>query len=242
MGAKKGAASMINEKTKPDTSDLVYTEGQILQVDWRELTGENCDGFRYGEEVCRSAVAEALDIPDAVLEAAELPESLCAINGIVDLYQYEEAIEDACDDAGVDMPFGLNCEMESCQGPMMNFVHTLPDFRGELEDAARLEGNMCLVEFSPENQDKGLPAFGLALCGGGMDMSWDIAGCYVDLGFRPPATVVSRLPKFAGDKLTPRKAKIIQAMQEEAERRILWAQNDIKRLDDILARLEENTP
>lgn len=233
---------MIDEKTTPDTSDLTYTEGQILQVDWSEVVGGDCEGFRSGERVDRSEVAEALNLPESVLELADVPETLCAIDGVVDLDYYQDDIEDVCEDTGDYCPDVSAIEIASAQGPVMNFVYTLPDFRGGLDRAACLGWNTCLVEFSEENQDRGLPAFGLALTGGGSDMSWDIAGSYVALGYRPPATVVSRLPDFAGYKLTPHRAKIIQAMREEAERRILWAKNDINALDDIQARLEENTP
>lgn len=235
---------MIDEKTKPkepDTSDLSYTEGKVLTVDWRELMGEDCEGYRSAEAVDRAEVAEAVELPACVLGVAGVPEELVAINGLVDLYEYQEAIEEAADAVDEYMAADVTVEMDSCQGPMMNYVYTLPHFRGDLDAASKLNGCICLVEFSPENQDKGLPEFGLALTGGGMDLSWVIAGAYVDLGYRPPASVVSRLPEFAGDTMTERKALIIQAMREECERRIQWARNDSKALDHIAAYLKGET-
>lgn len=53
----------------------------------------------------------------------------------------------------------------------------------------------------------------MALTGAGMDFSWDIAGAYVMQGYLPPLQFC-RLPRFAGDKLTTEKAKILAACEE----------------------------
>ena len=53
----------------------------------------------------------------------------------------------------------------------------------------------------------------MALTGAGMDFSWDIAGAYVMQGCLPPLQFCL-LPRFAGDKLTTEKAKILAACEE----------------------------
>lgn len=222
-------------ETKPDTSHLYYADGdeRTLTVDWRELLGEDCEGFTSAESVDREEIAEIIGIADGVLAAAGVPASLPAIGNVVDISEYED---DIYDEAG-EYPSETYIEIEHCEGPMMNYVYPLPRyFSGSLESVTDIEsGCICLVSFSDENQDRGLPQFGLALTGGGMDLRWEIAGAYVDLGFRPPFGVTQGLPDLAGMALTPRNALIIQAMRESAENVRDYANRCMGNLD----RLEE---
>lgn len=94
-------------------------------------------------------------------------------------------------------PEGDECEGEAyAEGPMMNYLWALPD-RGEafeLESAADAIGPLlplCAVEL----QDTGEIA--LALTGGGMDLSWEIAEAYIRLGYLPPFALAP-LPDMAG--------------------------------------------
>lgn len=224
-------------ETKPDTSNLRYCEGHVITVDWQELYGEDCDGFTHAEPLDRDTLAEYMEdeITDEVLAKAGVPETVVAINGIVVMDDYEDAIHDV-----VDLFIETYVQLDCCEGPMMNYVYPLEsiDTLG-LESAANLPGSICLVQFSDGNQDRGLPEFGLALTGGGMDLSWCIAGAYVALGFRPPSGVVSNLPRFAGERMTPIKALILQTMREEQEGVIRRAQSAIKLLGEVAEWLEK---
>lgn len=88
-------------------------------------------------------------------------------------------------------------------GPMMNCVWPLVTGDFDEETAAKLiDLPLCLVEVGG--------AVGLALTGGGMDLSWEIAKAYMVLGYLPPATL--DLPGFAGREFTtPAYVNVIQA-------------------------------
>ena len=229
----------MTTETKPDTSDLMYCDGDehAIIVNWPKLMGEDCEGYRCGESVDRGEIADHLGVTEEQLTRAGVPEHLAAINGTVDISEYEEDIEDETEETPE-----TSIEIDHCEGPMMNYVYPLPPcFRGDAEAAHQLPGGLCLVEFSDENQDMGLPRMGLALTCGGMDCSWEIAGGYVALGFRPPFGVVSRLPDFAGYVMTPTRALVIQAMREEAERMITHGQRALESYDRIAETLRKNS-
>lgn len=87
------------------------------------------------------------------------------------------------------------------EGPMMNYWYALntDDEHGigpytktvdTIEAALRLaHANLCLVQVNGE--------FGLALTGGGMDMTWSIVQAFCQLGYLPP-TAYCNNPGFAG--------------------------------------------
>ncbi|MFA5186593.1 MAG: hypothetical protein WC551_08975 [Patescibacteria group bacterium] len=103
-----------------------------------------------------------------------------------------------CSSCGHKYVVGLGCsecpkcghESDPIDGPMMNYFYPVP-FLGSCEDAAKALGQtcVCVVELSDGTR-------GLALTGGGMDLSWEIARAHVSLGFLPPAWL--RLPRMAG--------------------------------------------
>lgn len=79
---------------------------------------------------------------------------------------------------------------ESSDGPMMNFLYPVAE---EDESTARdwayaiRDLPLCVVEVDGRH--------GLALTGGGMNLSWEIARAFVAIGYRPPVDVVS-LPRM----------------------------------------------
>ena len=77
--------------------------------------------------------------------------------------------------------------------PMMDRLYSLPYFTGDERDAAKLSGPLCLVHLTPEEHPD---EWGLALTGGGMDLSWEICEAYMQLGFLPPAQFAQHLPDY----------------------------------------------
>lgn len=92
------------------------------------------------------------------------------------------------------------CEGYLCsEGPMMNTFWPLPAVEDAEEMAEALVGlPVCLVNIGvgPEDEDE----WGLALTGGGMDLSWELAEAYMRCGYLPPLHMCS-LPTFAGKRL-----------------------------------------
>ena len=77
------------------------------------------------------------------------------------------------------------------EGPMMNYFYPVSDYTpGDMEEwAAKITDlPLCVVEIDGER--------GLALTGGGMDLSWEIAEAFIRLGYYPPTWI--DLPAMSG--------------------------------------------
>jgi len=87
--------------------------------------------------------------------------------------------------------------------PMMNYYY--PVDIDDVEEAARQieDWPLCVVEFSDGST-------ALALTGGGMDLSWEICGAYISLGYLPPAAVCT-LPRMGGWKRDSWRLPILEA-------------------------------
>lgn len=99
----------------------------------------------------------------------------------------------------------------SSEGPMMNFIYPLP---WKNYDAKLLRGPLCLVTYDSEGG--GEHKWGLALMGGGMDLTWEICEAYMRLNYLPPASFAATLPSFAGCGVSERDQWIIAACRESA--------------------------
>ena len=117
------------------------------------------------------------------------------------------------------------------EGPMMSFYYPLPEWERygmDSNEAAKLLKNLplCLVHFVEDD------AYGLALTGGGMDLSWEICEAFMVLGYLPPFHF-SDLPGMAGrgeskkdkwiikgciasaDGIQSRAARVIERLKEQ---------------------------
>lgn len=81
------------------------------------------------------------------------------------------------------------------EGPRMSYFYPLPStYAPSEEDVAKLAHlPLCVVEFT----GGGFEGHALALTGGGMDLTWEIAEAYMVLGFLPPFHY-ARLPAICG--------------------------------------------
>ncbi len=106
---------------------------------------------------------------------------------------------------------GKTVDLPTAEGPMMDYYYGLPGFGTDPETASRTIADLplCLVHF-PE-----LDTWGLALTGGGMDLSWEIAEAYLRLGYVPPFHL-SDLPAMAGRGSSDRDRWIIAGCLEAA--------------------------
>ena len=177
---------------------------------------------------------------------SEKPREFDFSEGYCETWEYYEASD--CQECGKILVFSgeekhryivrrSDCEGYVCnEGPMMNFWYPLPDYFAdvwEIEEAAkRLVGvNLCIVE----NLDDG--EYGLALTGGGMDLSWDICEAYMLLGYLPPVHFCS-LPNFAGMKLTKKNAWIIAGCNRSLRISKEDAQTGLRRMRILRAALK----
>lgn len=173
---------MSDQTTLPpvDTLSTDDVEAKPFSVDWSDVAGEYGDGFDYWEaitcEECGAAIVYGDDHGDVGGEVNGSPEG-CPRHG-----------EDARD---------LYAE-----GPMMNYAYPVTlangwdDRTGDPAEAARaiVDLPLCVVEMNG--------AYYLALTGGGMDLSWEIAAAYVALGNLPPAHFAANLPRMAGNRMS----------------------------------------
>lgn len=109
------------------------------------------------------------------------------------------------------------------EGPMMNYFYPLPSLREGIDAAALaiVDLPLCVVEVDGEQ--------GLALTGGGMDLTWEIAEAHMRLGYVPPFHF-ARLPSFSGLQLDARHKWIIAGCRCSAQitiKRARWAIKDL---------------
>ena len=107
------------------------------------------------------------------------------------------------------------CEGYVCaEGPMMNYFYELPCFdrrRGPVEAAKMIvDLPLCIVCLVDEDE------YGLALTGGGMNLSWEICEAYIVLGYLPPLHFCD-LPVMAGLKLDTRTRWILAGCSRSAD-------------------------
>jgi hypothetical protein len=116
------------------------------------------------------------------------------------------------------------------EGPMMNYWYPVDDWQlnqiGGVEEAAKLIHDlplcMVMVDGNP----------GMALTGGGMDLSWEICEAYTRLGLLPPVHFC-KLPAMAGRGDSARDKYIISACRESLRvqtQRASRALKDLRRL------------
>ena len=114
-------------------------------------------------------------------------------------------------------------------GPMMNYWY--PVRIDDCEDAARKIADLplCVVEMADG-------ATGLALTGGGMDLSWEICEAFIRIGYLPPARF-SDLPGMAGKTLDAKTRAIVGACKKSHEvliQRSRWAIERLAKLEKDL--------
>jgi hypothetical protein len=119
---------------------------------------------------------------------------------------------------------------DSSEGPQVNYWYSLESDNADGADLAARLGvtSLCVVEVGGR--------FGLALTGGGMDMTWDIADAFIRLGLLPPVHFAD-LPTMAGLSRSDVNLRVVAAMRRSLTVTIERAQRDLTRLDQVEASL-----
>jgi hypothetical protein len=169
-------------------------------------------------------------------------------NGDEDGNQFWEAVE--CEDCNAvvvlhmgggnethaDVDSDSECQgyMSSSEGPMMNYWYKvdLSRISDDPDEAARLIADLplCVVQIEGE--------YGLALTGGGMDLSWEICEAYTRLGQLPPSHFCG-LPRMAGRGDSVRDKYILSACRESIRVQTNWLKNKLRDLRSFGAKKAE---
>ena len=117
------------------------------------------------------------------------------------------------------------------EGPMMNYFYPC-DWRGDENEAAKKIRHLplCIVEMGDGEK-------GLALTGGGMDLSIEICLAYIALGYAPPTHFCCHLPRM-GQKLDKKMRDLIKAARWSLKCQKSWAESglaDLKAFSKALA-------
>jgi hypothetical protein len=211
---------MAKRRLKDLSCDAIDVESR--SVDWSETPYEGMQERDDDRATWQAWEAQACDACGAVYvfspgEGGE-DHSVLVRDGR-DSDREESDYDDARDKA-------LNCtgHVSSVEGPMMNYFYPC-DFRMSHEQAARaiVHLPLCVVELDGEK--------GLALTGGGMDLSWEICEAYLCLGMYPPAT--RRLPRMA-DTYTARKRWVVAGLRASLRIRANWTRQGLKDLRELV--------
>ncbi len=116
-------------------------------------------------------------------------------------------------------------QAHEAEGPMMNYWYPLPAVEDDPVAAAlALDGlPLCVVEVDG--------AWGVALTGGGMDLSWEIAEAYCRVGSLPPVHFAD-LPRMAGIENRSSTPYVLGAMLRALEVAAARALSSAERLRD----------
>lgn len=199
--------------TDIDPADLYSGCLSVTPVtrDWSEGYGDTWESFEAPTcetcgETCRHLdgpdALDALGIdPDALEDGHPADADDCAVVESIGDESWEawRCVSTTCERRGEQAD-------DTGDGPMMSYYYPLPDgFRNWGEhpfprdeyaaaDALR-DVPLCVVRIDGDG-------YGLALTGGGMDLSWEIAEAFALLGYLPPVHFAD-LPGMAGKFPTP---------------------------------------
>ena len=124
------------------------------------------------------------------------------------------------------------CEgyLSMAEGPMMNYWYPVDSWQidsgsgmGGPESSAKAVADLpvCIVQVNGQ--------YGLALTGGGMDLSWEICEAYTRLGLLPPVHFC-KLPRMAGRGTSAKDRYIIAACRAAVNVQIKWAKSTLRDL------------
>lgn len=228
-----------NHPLKPIPTRELYADS-VMEVP-RDFSYES-ENF----DECENDVGWRYILPDwSDMTIAAIRESLedhgldCNREDDEDHDEYEERLRQEANDFCAEHQGEIGIE------PLMSYFYPINcDFRVKVGDKCEkisenhaqailmaYGGAVCLVQVDGEA--------GIALTGGGMDLSWDICEAYVLLGFLPPAHF--ELPEFAGQESSPRNLRIVAACRRSYGRARCWMAQKLQKLRHTQSRLVEPT-
>lgn len=181
-------------------------------IDWQEAMGEDLEGWRpYEASECQACGRMVVSSSIGECEHKDLESEITVTNDEGD----EEESDNECDATIYN------------EGPMMSYWY--PVKINDCEEAACAIAHLplCVVEFEDGRT-------GLALTGGGMDLSWEICEAFMAIGYWPPVHFCD-LPKMSGRGKSERDLKIIAACEESCRIQEGWTARKRERLGELRA-------
>jgi hypothetical protein len=157
----------------------------------------------------------------------------CERTLVLDAGQGNEAHND------IDTDSECDGHVPSAEGPMMSYFYALPENSRRLDPdtAAKkiVHLPLCLVDFDGGEDSHGTHrGLALALTGGGMDLTWEIAEAYMRLGFLPP-TQVAALPRICGRGVSSKDRWIARGCMRSFKVAKAWLSQRAERVKEALA-------
>ena len=156
--------------------------------------------------------------------------------------QWDYVVAGECEDCGKTMTgsYYMNCQEcdrdheEMSEGPMMNYLYPLDDVRADWAAEQIRDLPLCIITAGDCSNE----VEGMALTGGGMDLSWEICEAYMRLGYLPPARFCD-LPRMAGKNLTSNLnawiiAGCLESVRVETEAKVSNLNYTRRKLQDLL--------
>ena len=229
-------------------------DSQPITMDWAETMGEDMEGWvayealecdTCGREVVVSSLGEEEHryIEDE-FELDEMPEEgetfKCfdcehefTVKYVEDDYEFNSFVCPECDTGFWEgETYHNNCPGSIYfEGPMMNYFYPVDNI--DCESAARAISHLplCVVELKDGTT-------GLALTGGGMDLSLEIVRAFVALGYYPPAHF-ARLSRMAGWEKDPVWLEALVCCQGSLEIAASWATGKLVEVSDMIDTMRE---
>jgi len=180
-----------NNETNLELSYL-FIDAMSRDIDWGQALDENGEGWTSFEAVeCEDCgLVHVLGAHGQTTCADEMPE-------------FEDENGDEVDNI-----------CQGClnpEGPMMSFYWpcAVGDF---IDESKGLQGlPVCIVDI---RLPSGTYETGIALTGGGMDLSWELCETYIRLGYYPPFSLASNLPDMADKHNSPSAQLVLAAAAE----------------------------
>lgn len=184
-------------------------ECKPINIDWREALGENCEGYIvYEASECQGC--------NRLVVSSSLGES-----------EHKDIEHE------VEVMVEGEAEMQRCtcdatiynEGPMMDYWYPVKIDNPTEAAKLLLHLPLCVVEFEDGRT-------GLALTGGGMDLSWEICEAFKAIGYWPPLHFCD-LPKMSGRGESNEDRELIDACIESCRIAEGWAQSKRHRLGEL---------
>lgn len=237
-------------KAPPHGLSVQFVTAESTWIDWRELyqNGDEYDVLippaTYGtvKEQAESLFDEWVE---AAREEAEADDSAFDPATAFDLEA--ELTEEHADEWQQSDRFD---EWKDQFYPMMNYAWPVSLAYGGpgAAEAARLidqfAGACCLVEFGEGHNPFGpefasdTPEYGIALTGGGMDLSDHLAVAYLCCGCVPPERLLSGLDGFSGPARSGRLGQSADLLRQAYSQAVDYFRHRADRLEEVAGRLE----
>lgn len=242
MAAKMTKADLaIKEQIDRLSGDAL--DATSMTIDWQEARGDDGEGWRSKEaNACDKCGAVVLldcgdggTHSDLYSDGDECPQ--CRRRGNIESNEKEgEEFRHVCTDCGFAfVPDDPPCDgyVSTADGPMMNYWY--PVEIDDIDAAARELANLplCVVEFRDGRT-------GLALTGGGMDLSWEICEAFIKIGYLPPFHFCD-LPAMAGLRLDARRRLVIAACRATCDAVAGRAKRATERIDHLVKSIKRDS-